>query len=304
MEIKKITMIGQGALGILFGKKITDAVGKENMRYLADQSRIDRYQKSGVTCNGELCDFGYVTPEEKGDPADLVIFAVKGPTLAEAIRNAKYQIGSRTILLSLMNGISSEAEIGKVYGTDNLLYCVAQGMDATRAGNTLIYTKAGELIFGEMDGSRSENVKAVAALFDKSGISYEIPQDMNRIMWKKFMMNVGVNQAVTAFESSYGGVQIEGEPRRTMQEAMREVITIANLKGIDLNESDIDYWMNVLAHFGKELKPSMAQDADAKRKTEVDLFAGTVIRIADQLGVQVPVNRWLYQRIHEIESKY
>lgn len=304
MEIKTVTIIGQGALGVLFGKQITHALGTKNMRYLADQERINRYQKNGIICNGEKCEFGYVTPQETGKPADLVIFAVKGPALSDAIASAKNQIGEKTIILSLMNGISSETEIGKVYGADHMLICVAQGMDANRDGNSLVFTKPGELVFGELDNSHSEKVKAVADLFDKAGIHYTIPENMERILWKKFMMNVGVNQVVTAYETNYGGVKVDGEPRQKMLAAMREVIAVANKKGIDINESDIDFWMGILSGFGSELKPSMTQDSDAKRKTEVDLFSGTLMEMAKELNVPVPVNEWLNKKIKEIEANY
>ena len=304
MEIKTITIIGQGALGILFGSQLAKHLGNQNVRFLADRERIDRYQKEGIFCNGKKCDFTYITPDMQGNPADLLIFAVKYPALPQAIRDAKNQVGDKTIILSLMNGITSEQLIGDTYGMDHMLYCVAQGMDATRTGNQLVYSTTGLLEFGEIDNTLSEKVKAVETLFKKADIQYHIPEDMNRIMWKKFMLNVGVNQVTAAFNSDYGAVQAEGEQRDTMIAAMREVIQIANRKGIHLTEEDIQYWLNVLDGFKPELMPSMRQDTAAKRKTEVELFSGAMIRMGKELDVPVPVNEMLYKKIREIESAY
>ncbi|MEH6996270.1 2-dehydropantoate 2-reductase N-terminal domain-containing protein, partial [Neobacillus drentensis] len=77
MEIKKVSIIGLGALGILFGNHLAKRMPKEDVRIIADRKRIDKYKEEHVYCNGELCDFHYVTPEEPCEPADLLIFTVK-----------------------------------------------------------------------------------------------------------------------------------------------------------------------------------------------------------------------------------
>ena len=82
----KITIVGMGALGILYGERITSTLGKEAVTFLADTERVKKYQKEGVYCNGKKCDF-QVT--DKAEPTDLLIFAVKGTTLRQAMEMAK-----------------------------------------------------------------------------------------------------------------------------------------------------------------------------------------------------------------------
>ena len=303
MEIKTCTIIGQGALGTLFGKMIRDRIGSDALLFLASEDRIRKYRSEGVYCNGERCDFGYVSPEVHA-PADLAIFAVKGPVLKEAIKDARGQIGPETILISLLNGISSEDDIAAAYGWDRTLYSVAQGMDAVKFGNRLTFTKPGRIIFGDRTDERTAAVEAVAEFFSRAGIAYTVPDDIRRTVWNKFMLNVGVNQAVTAFETDYGGIHREGAARETMFAAMQEVIPIAAAEGIRLTENDISDWMKILAGFAADSMPSMRQDALAERKTEVELFAGTVIARAKPFGLPVPVNERLYRRIREIEAGY
>lgn len=97
---------------------------------------------------GQRCDFTYV--ESKDAPAvDLLIYATKYYSLEEAVRNTAGACGENTIVISLLNGVSSEGLIEKLLHPAHLLYCVAQGMDATREGNRLRYSKAGSLAFGE-----------------------------------------------------------------------------------------------------------------------------------------------------------
>ncbi|MEH7013085.1 ketopantoate reductase family protein [Neobacillus niacini] len=305
MEIKKVSIIGLGALGILFGNHLAKRMPKEDVRFIADSDRIDKYKKEHVYCNGELCDFQYVTPEELCDPADLLIFTVKYEGLHDAIRAVKNHVGKDTIILSALNGITSEAIIGKVYGLDNILYSVAQGMDAVKVGNKLTYDHMGMLCIGDQKpGMISEKGKSVAAFFDKIDFPYEVDTNMNKRLWGKFMLNVGVNQTIAVYKSKYGEIQREGEARETMIAAMREVITLSEYEGINLTEVDLNYWLSVLATLSPEGKPSMAQDLEALRYSEVPLFAGTVLEMSEKHRVPTPVNKKLYDTIKSVESTY
>ena len=305
MEINKVSIIGLGALGILFGHHLSKKMPKAELRIIANRERINKYEKDHVYCNGERCDFTYLTPDEKCEPADLLIFTVKHDGLNDAIQSVKNHVGEQTIILSALNGISSEAEIGKYYGMENILYCVAQGMDAVKVGNQLTYDHKGILCFGEQEpGFVSDNVKSVAAFFEKTELPYEIDPNMVKRQWGKFMLNVGVNQTVAVYESNYGEIQREGEARETMIAAMQEVITLSKQAGNPLTEADLDYWLSVLATLSPEGKPSMVQDVEARRHSEVELFAGTVLKLASQYGISTPVNKGLYDRIHLIESEY
>lgn len=92
-----------------------------------------------------------MTPEEVCEPADLLIIAVKFNGLNEAIQSVKHHVGKKTLIISLLNGITSEEIIGEAYGIEKVLYCVAQGMDAVKVGNRLTYDHMGMLCFGEKE---------------------------------------------------------------------------------------------------------------------------------------------------------
>ncbi|WNS74204.1 2-dehydropantoate 2-reductase [Bacillus sp. DTU_2020_1000418_1_SI_GHA_SEK_038] len=305
-EIKTVSIIGLGALGIMFGHYLSNKMPKENLRIIADKGRVDKYQREQVYCNNERCDFQYVTPEEQVDPADLLIFTVKNEGLSDAIQACKNHVGEHTIILSALNGITSEGIIGDAYGIDKVLYCVAQGMDAVKAGNQLTYDHMGMLCFGEQysDEESTEKVRAVADFFDRKEFPYQIIPEMYKHLWSKFMLNVGVNQTVAVYEGNYGEIQRLGEARETMIAAMREVMVLSEKEGIHLTEADIEYWLDVLSKLSPEGKPSMAQDLEAKRFSEVELFSGTVLALGRKHGISTPVNEKFYNRIKAIENEY
>lgn len=118
------------------------------------------------------------------------------------------------------------------------------------------------------------------------------------------MLNVGVNQVVACYEGTYGTIQAPGEARTMMLEAMGEVMKIAPYEGISLTEEDVKGWMKVLSTLSPQGKPSLRQDTEAGRKSEVELFSGTVRELGKKHGVATPVNDRLYAKIKEIEASY
>lgn len=305
-EIRTVAIIGLGALGIMYADRLGDKMDFNNLRIVADKDRIQRYQKEGIYCNGKKCHFNYVDNKADCEPADLVIFSVKFNGLQEAIDSMKKQIGDNTIIISALNGISSEEIIGESCGHEKMLYSAAHSMDAQKVGNYMKYDNIGRLTIGNREsGIISEKVKKTADFFETVDFPYEISKDMYRTMYGKFMLNVGVNQTVALFEGTYGTVQQAGEARDIMISAMKEVMDLSSFENVNLDDHDLRYWLDdVLTKVSPDGKPSMRQDMEARRLSEVDIFAGTVLKKAEKFGLKTPVNQMLYTKIKEREDMY
>ncbi len=305
MEIKKAAIVGVGALGVLFGRQIAAALGKDAVCYVADKQRIERYQRDGVYCNEEKLDLSFIDRDDATvSPADLLIFAVKYTAIQDAVEAARHLVGERTVIISLLNGITSEQVLADAFGAEKVLYCVAQGMDAIKDGSRFSYQNMGELVIGEADNSHSEKLSAVASFFDRAGIPYKIPENTMQTLWNKLMLNVGINQTAAVYGVDFRELQKEGPFRQTMLSAMRETKAVAAYEGITLTEEDISRWMKVLDSLNPNGRPSMAQDVLARRRTEVELFAGTITALGKKHGVPTPTNDLLYTKIKEIERQF
>ena len=86
--------------------------------------------------------------------------------------------------------------------------------------------------------------------------------------------------------------------------AMKEVVELSHFEGINLADSEVDNYIRIIKTLAPEGYPSMAQDRKAKRYSEVEMFAGTVIELAEKHGIDVPVNKFLYNEMKKIESEY
>lgn len=302
-NIHKTSIIGMGALGLLYGAHIVKHKGADALTYVMDKERAVKYQDRDFLVNGETMRF-HLTAAEDAKPADLLMVAVKYTGLKAALDEMKNCIGPDTIIISVLNGISSEEIIGERYGKDNIIYTVAQGMDAMKFGDRLQYTRMGELHIGIIKGQKEENLDRLTAFFDEIEMPYVKEEDILYRMWSKFMLNVGVNQTCMVYGTTYAGVLAKGEANRTMFAAMREVLAIANAEGIGLSEQVINQYMEILKTLNPESTPSMGQDRINKKPSEVDMFAGTVMELGRRHGIHVPANEFLYDRVKEIEKEY
>lgn len=305
-NMNRVTIIGMGALGILYGNYFVETLGSPAVTFLADEQRVARYRAEGVTCNGKRCNFHFLTGKEAKEPAELLIFAVKGTALEPAIRLAKPYVNENTVILSVLNGISSEEIIARELGEHQVIYSVAQGMDAVKLGNALTYSHPGVLCIGILpeETAKQEKLAQVIELFERTGFPYVVEDDILHRLWSKWMLNVGVNQVVMVTAGTYATVQQPGEARELMIAAMREALQVAEKEGVSVTEKDLYDYVALIDTLNPEGMPSMRQDGLARRYSEVDFFAGTVLQKAAEYQLDAPVNRMLYQTIQALEQTY
>jgi 2-dehydropantoate 2-reductase len=277
---------------------------------LADSARLGRFEAEGFLLNGERMRFPLlpagVSPRA-GEEPDLVILAVKNHHLERAIADMGPCVGERTLVLSLLNGITSEDDLAAAFGRERVPYAMILGIDAVREGNATVFSSAGKIHFGDAknaEGAWSPRVSRIASFFDRCGLGYVVPADMIRALWYKFMINVGINQASAVLRATYEPFQVLDEARRVMEAAMRELVEISGALGTGLVEADMLSWMGTLRGLSPDAKTSMYQDVAAGRKTEVEAFAGTVITLGEKTGIPTPVNRLLFDMIRTIEQSY
>lgn len=302
-SINTVALIGLGAIGGYLANYLQKAVGYENLRIIASGSRKIKIERDGLLVNGNPVSFRVVSPEEIMEPADLVIIITKFNALPQAILDVKNQIGEDTIIMSPLNGIESEDLVAKEYGYEKMLYSFAR-VSVNMTGNELTFDPNFAFMeFGEkMNTEITNRVSAVSELFDKAGIKYKVPEDMILAIWGKFMCNVSENQVTAVLHIPFGAFHENVHANHVREMAMREVVQIANAKGIALSKQDILQHRERLKKIRYEGKPSTLQDIEAGRKTEVDMFSGTIIRLGLELGIPTPVNEFLYHSIKVLED--
>ena len=292
--ITDVALIGLGAVGAAYLTSVADNFPECRIRrVIAAGERAARLRAGGIIYNGRRYMFDVAEPQD-GTPAGLLFVSVKNGQLSEAVGQAAAFVGPDTVIISPLNGVTSERKLAERFGAENVVYSYAIKLDATRRGAETVCGNEGWIVFGDErnePGRLSENVLAVEEFFKRSHIEYEIPEDMIKSLWN------GLNQTSAVLGFSYGLMQRSQEARSLMRSAMEEAAAAARAAaGVELGEAEIGEICRTMDMLSPNGKTSMLQDVDARRVTEVDAFAETVASIAREHGFAAPVNE-LYLRL-------
>jgi 2-dehydropantoate 2-reductase len=306
-SIQSVLLAGAGAVGLTVADTLrcSDAAG---VSVLAGGERAERYRRDGLWVNGERLELPVTQLGDTPQAApDLIIIACKATQLEQVAADIGRHVGSGTLILSLLNGISSEELLGRLYGAERLPLAYIIATDAQREGSRVTYKQKGVVHFGDAAGRETERDARIAEYFTRAGLPFEYHRsDMRRSQWFKFMVNAGVNPVSAMLRLPYGpfkrGAPGIAEAREILESAMREVIALSRCEGVNLEEADIEGWYQALSKLDDAGYTSMAQDVLAGRRTEIDLFAGTVMALSAKHGIEAPVNTLLYRAIRVIEQ--
>ncbi len=301
-EIKNVLVCGIGAVGSIYADKI-EKFTPQNLRVLVDEARLERYKKNPTVFNGRVLDFNYILPNDTSFKADLIIIATKFNGLNDVIKNIKNFVYDDTVILSLLNGVTSEKIIAKTYGREKLLYSYFIGHSAIRDGRNITHDDVNTIVYGSENSNDFENVERIQDFFEQAGINYLIPDDIIHSLWLKYMLNVSANQTTAILKMNFGEMLENDKCMDFAINVMKEVQAIAKAEGVRNTESMINETIEHLHTMLPEGKTSMLQDVEAGRKTEVEMFAGTVIKLGKEFGIPTPYNKIIKEMIEIIHRQ-
>lgn len=290
--MKRVVLCGLGAVGMAFGVKLNDCA-EIDFRVAVDEKRLEKYNQYKLRFNGIEQSFNFITPKTTDYTADLIIITTKFDGLESAINTVKNFVKENTRVISLINGISSEEILQKYFSKVLKSYFI--GHSAVREGNNVTHDGVGKIV--------TENDIVLKEIFEQSKIDYEIKEDMDYELWKKFTFNTFSNQISAIFKMSFGEMKSNKEFISIAKRIINEIKPIAEKRGIKNLENLEQDAINSLNEMCDEGKTSMLQDILAGRKTEVDIFSGEVIKLGKLYGVSTPYNQVLYDLIKFEEER-
>ena len=302
-SIENVLILGAGGLGAVYAQICHDT--GVNTKIVARGERYDRLTEHGFHINDTHHQLPIIHADATDFTADLIIVATKYHHLDTALPDLKNFVADHTVFISLLNGLTSEDIIGELYGHEKTLLAISMNLDALREGNRIYHTRPPLLIFGEPDNSNlSARVKRIHAFLEHVGIGYQTPPDMRRMMWWKFMINVGMNQSSAVTRATYGQYKTDPDLRWLKESLMREVVAVAQAEQVNLTEDDVMSFYKTIDMIAEDGKTSMLQDIDAGRKTEVEMFGPVVMKLGEKHGIPTPINRTIVAVIRAIEAGF
>ena len=292
MDIKNVIICGLGALGLTYANKLKNFC---NLKILVDEKRLEKYEINPPIFNDKIQKFNYILPNQDGK-ADLIIISTKASGLNSAIEYLKNYVDENTIIISLINGISSEDEIRKKYPLAKVLNSYFIGHSAMRVNDKFYQDGIGKIVF-----EPNEDLKK---FFEKSKIDHEVSDNIIYSQWQKLGVNIVLNQLSAIYNLTVGELRNREDYLVQAQNLLQEVLLVAQKCGIKNLENYISDVLNSANLIADDGITSMLQDVRRKRKTEVEIFSGEIIRLGKNLGIKTPYNEDVYNKIKLIEKEF
>lgn len=303
----KITIVGPGAVGLLFGASLIKS--KEDLHFLDhDPKRAQKLKKDGIKIEGisgsHHVDIDVTTDPEAIGVSDLVIVCVKSYDTEEAIKNAKPLIGDNTQVLTLQNGVGNVQILEDAVGEDRVIGGVTnQGANMAGWGH-VIHAGRGETVIGKRDKKILGPIREIAKVLNRAGFSTKVSKDIDSIIWSKLIINAGIN-ALTAITRLNNGRLLEFDgTKEIMKKAVSEAVKVAKRRRIKLIYDDPIQKVESVCKATAKNVSSMLQDVLKNRKTEIDFINGAIIRQGANYNIPTPTNEVLTSQIKTIESSY
>lgn len=301
MEIKTVAILGAGAVGAYFIWGLSEKLG-ENLWVIADGDRKERLSSEGLLINNKAYSLNVKTPDEARG-VDLLIVSTKYGALQAALDDIETMADEHTVVMSLLNGVDSEEIIGARIGMEHMVYSLMK-IASERVGNNIVFDGPATigLLYGEADKTvLSDRCLAISKVLEGTKLHYKIYDDIIRQIWFKYALNVSQNQPQAMIGCGVGAYEDSIYVKEIRDRLREEVVKIAKAKGIDISMPDMAAGKST--PIKKTARFSTLQDLDAKRHTEVDMFAGAMVKMGRELGIPTPYNEFTYNMIKALEEK-
>ncbi|MEI6831183.1 MAG: 2-dehydropantoate 2-reductase [Candidatus Omnitrophota bacterium] len=303
----KIVIVGPGAMGCLFGAFLSKS--KEEI-WLLDKfkERAAKINENGISLEGVSGSWQAkikttANPQDIGT-SDLILICVKSFNTKQAIEQIMPLLGKNTKILTLQNGIGNIEVIAELTAEDRVIGGV------TNEGATLIdigkvhHAGRGQTIIGMIDGKTPVEMRGIREIFNKVGFDTKMSRDIKSLIWSKLIINVGIN-ALTAITRLPNGKLTEFEgTKRILRDAVTEAARIAKRKRIKLIYDDPLAKVEAVCEGTSANLSSMLQDVLKKKRTEINFINGVIVRLGQELGIDVPTNKFLVDLVKTIETSY
>lgn len=294
----RIGVFGAGAVGGYVGARL--AAAGEDVTFIARGPHLDAICESGLRLDSPNGDLTLYPAQATDDPAsvgpvDYLLFAVKlfdTEAVAEACRP---MVGPDTTVVALQNGVETEEILGGILGHEKVMggtvYIAAVIAEPGLVRQTGTFAR---VIFGELDGSRSERGLALEAACKAANLDVVFSDAVLTEIWMKFIVLAALSGVTTATRKSIGPLRADPDTRALFRNAIAEAAAVGRARGVVLPDDAVDRQLAVVDGWPHDMVASMLHDLNAGKRMELDHLSGAVTRLGRLAGVPTPVHDVLY----------
>jgi 2-dehydropantoate 2-reductase len=296
-ERVKIAVIGVGGVGGYFGGRLAQA--GHDVTFLARGATLEALRTRGLRVDSILGDFvlDRVNVTNTGT-FDAILMAVKAWQLPDAAAQILPMLGDDTMVVPLENGIDAPEILANIVGPQHVVgglcaivsFIVAPGHIRHAASEPIV-------MFGELDHRASDRVERLRAAFASANVHVEVPPDIQRSMWTKFLFIATMSGIGALTRVPVGVWRADAEVRAMADRSLREVLALATARGIDLGSDAIERTWQHYDGLAPDSTSSMQRDIIDGKPSELDAQLGAIVRLARESGVETPVTSMIYHAL-------
>lgn len=289
-------IMGSGGVGGYFGARLAQAGFP--VTFIARGPHLEAIGKDGLTVDdqGETFNVSAPATHNPGDigPVDFVLFSVKLWDIEDAGRACKPLIGPDTAVVSLQNGVESEAMLAAILGAEHVMGGVAEiAATISKPGHIQKVSPFGRIRFGELDKRKSARAERLGRALAKANIDHEHADDISVAIWNKFIFLVALAALTALTRKTIGPVRANPETRALLEQVMAETFSVGVARGIALNDKAVANCLRFGDTLNEDVRASMAIDLNHGRRLELPWLSGAVARLGAELGVSTPANSFI-----------
>ena len=293
----KIAAMGAGGVGGYFGARLQQA--GHDVTFFARGRHLEAIRSSGLRIESPhgdaLLKVRVLEDPREAGVVDVVLFAVKLWDTEAAAEKLRPVVGPETALIPFQNGVESIARLRKVFPEKAVLGGSAYIATRVKAPGVIEHTgEMSRLQFGPVLPSQREKAEAFLAACREAKLNAEIPDDIVRANWEKFVFLVAVSSATAVARAPLGVVRSDPDLRWLFEQAMRETWRLGRARGVALADDFVEARMKFADGLHAGMKASLAHDLENRGRLEAPWLCGAVARMSEEAGLAAPVNRAVY----------
>lgn len=304
----KVAVMGSGGVGGYYGGLL--ARQGHPVGFIARGAHLAALRRDGLQVKSVHGDFTVAPVLATDDPAeigpvDLVLVCVKTPAVEEAAQAIRPMVGAETMVMGLQNGIEAPTQIGAVVGPEHVVGGATWVSSAIEAPGVIRqFSQFRRIVLGELDGRVTGRVQDLAAVLGSTGADVEVTEDIQKVLWTKFLFISAVSGVGSLTRLSFGEYRAVPATREVLLRGlMAEVETVGRAEGVDLDADVADQALAFIDRAAPEVRASMQRDVEAGRPSELESMIGVIGRKGRKLGIPTPVADLMYAALLPVELK-
>ena len=302
----RIGVLGAGAMGILWAVRLGRA-GASVVLLESSRDKVEVVQRDGLILEDRDGIRDQTRPQIALDPhgfgfMDALFVFVKAHHTRDAIQSAAPLIGDQTTVVTLQNGWGNAEVVARSVDRDQLVVGVTYHSSMVLSPGRIAHTGVGSTFVGPYRaGASLDRAAVIADIQSAAGLETSVTDSVLTEIWKKLVMVCCALPTAALTGLLMGELSVPGPMLDLIDSIATETVATARAQGLDIDLAErLAKVHNVLANGGVG-KPSMLQDIEGRRKTEIDVINGAVVKAAREVGIDVPVNRALVALILGLE---